>query len=247
MITGPAPAPSPAPHFNNGPTRPPTRTQRVVAFLRGRFAGGLLIIAPFIITYLLFRWVYETATSVLEPIVVEVFGRDIPGLSVAILLVITFVIGLVAIQFIGQRVLYLTEAGLIRVPIIGPTFSMIKQLITTLGPMSGSGFSRVVEIEYPRQGMWAIGFLTGTTEWHDGTTMGIVYVPTSPTPTSGWVAFVPLDNVYDLDMTVNQALALTISAGIATPKKVRRDTPYAASHFPDRDPGAPPGVNGLNG
>jgi uncharacterized membrane protein len=219
--------------------RPPEGLGRVVAFLRGRFTAGLLIIAPFVITYLLFRWVYDTASGVFEPVVRAIFDRDIPGLSFGILIVLIFLLGLLAVRFLGQRLLFLLEAGIVRVPIIGPTFSVLKQLIATFGPMSGAGFSRVVEIEYPRKGTWAIGFMTGTTVHHDGTTMGIIYLPTAPTPNSGYLAIVPLDDVYDLDMTANQALGLTISAGIAAPKRLRRDTNYPASHNASRDPGAP--------
>ena len=217
----------------------PTLLQRVVGFVRGRLAGGLLIIAPFVITYLIFRWLYDTASGILGPVVVDVFGRDIPGLSVALLVLITFLVGLITIQFIGQRLLYLTEATLVRVPVIGPTFSVMKQLISSLGPMSGTGFSRVVEIEYPRKGLWAIGFLTATTVHHDGAVMGVVYLPTAPTPNSGWLAIVPMDDVYDLDMTANQALSLTISAGMATGPLIKRDSHLPASHFVSRDPGSP--------
>jgi uncharacterized membrane protein len=157
---------------------------------------------------------------------------------VAFLLLLIFVIGLVAIRVFGQRILYSLEAGMVRVPVIGPTFNVVRQLIATLGPGSGMGFSRVVEIEYPRPGMWAIGFLTGVITREDGRKMGAVYIPTAPTPNSGWLAIVPLEDVYDLAMTANEALRMTISAGIASPTHIKRDTVFAASHFPDRDPGA---------
>ena len=221
------------------PRRAPTLMERTVALIRGRFSGGLLIVAPFVLTYLIFRWLYDTASGVLEPVIVEVFGRDIPGLSVALLFLVTFAIGWAAINFLGQRLLYTLQAGVIRVPVIGPTFSIVKQLIATLGPGSGTGFSRVVEIEYPRKGMWAIGFLTAVTEHDDGHKMGMVYVPTAPTPSSGWLAILPLEDIYHVDMTANQALSMTISAGIASPARIKRDTDHPASWNPDRDPGAP--------
>ncbi len=223
------------------PHKPPSGWQRAVTYLRGRFTGGLLLIAPFVITYLIFKWLYDTGSGVFDPVVEAIFGRPIPGISVAALLLLTFLIGIIAIHFLGQRLLYGLESLVIRVPIIGPTFSVLKQLISTFGPETGAGFSRVVEIEYPRKGMWAIGFLTAITEHGDGKKMAVVYVPTAPTPNTGWLALVPLEDVFDLDMTAGQALSMTISAGIASPAKLRRDNAHSAAHSPDRDPGAPPG------
>ncbi|GEM_PF-1167188 len=223
-----------------------SRYQRFIGFMRGRFSSGLLIIAPFVLTFLIFRWLYETASGVLkpfvEPITKDIFHREfteaaVAAISVTALLVITWVIGWVAVNFIGQKLLYGLEAGFIRVPVIGPTFSMVKQLISTLGPGSGTGFSRVVEIEYPRKGTWAIGFLTGTTS-RNGTKMGVVYLPTAPTPNSGWLAIVPMEDIYDLDMTPNQALGMTISAGMSSPEMIKRDSEFPASWYLERDPGA---------
>ncbi len=220
--------------------KPLTWSEKTVSFLRGRFSGGLLFIAPFVITYLIFKWLYNTASGVLEPVVTRIFGRDIPGLSVAILITLIFVIGLIAIRVIGQRLLYTLEAGLIRVPVVGPTFNIIKQLTSTLGPGSGMGFSRVVEVEYPGKGLWSIGFLTSIITRGAGEKFATVYIPTAPTPNSGYLALIRLEDVYDLDMTANEALRMIISAGIAAPARLTRDSPFSAAHSPGRDPGTKP-------
>lgn len=220
--------------------RPLSWSEKIVSFLRGRFSGGLLFIAPFVITYLIFKWLYDTASGVFEPLVTRIFGRDIPGLSVAILIALIFVIGLIAIRVLGQRLLYRLEAGLVRVPVVGPTFNIVKQLTATLGPGSGMGFSRVVEVEYPGKGLWSIGFLTSIVIRDAGEKFATVYIPTSPTPNSGYLALIRLEDVYDLDMTANEALRMIISAGIAAPVTLKRDSPHSVAHFPDRDPGAKP-------
>ncbi len=217
----------------------PTAWQISAAFLRARFSGGILLLAPFVLTYMIFRWLYGTASGILEPLVTRLFGHDIPGLSVTALFVLTFVTGWVAINLIGHKILYGLEAGMIRVPVIGPTFSVIKQLISALGPGSGMGFSRVVEVEYPRRGIWAIGFLTGVSEHDDGTKVGLVYLPGAPAPNTGHVAIIPLDDIYHLGMTQTQALSLLVSAGVAAPARIRRDSRLPASHFLKPDPDIP--------
>lgn len=214
--------------------------QRVMEFLRERLVGGLLIAAPFVITYLIFKWIYDTAAGVFQPLVRWILGHDLQILSFAILVFVILVMGFLAVNFVGRGIMYGIEAGLIRVPLVGATYSVVKQLITTLGPGTGVGFSRVVEIEYPRKGMWSIGFLTGRTKRADGVEYGMVYIPTSPTPQSGWLAIVPMDEIFDLQMTANQALSMTISAGITAPNTMSRDIDHPASASPDVDPGILP-------
>ncbi len=217
-----------------------TWREKAGAFLRGRFSGGLLFIAPFAITYLIFKWLYDTAAGVFEPVVTRIFGHDVPGLSVAILIALIFAIGLIAIQVLGQRLLYSLEAGLIRVPVVGPAFGMIKQLTATFEQGSGIGFSRVVEVEYPGKGLWSIGFLTSIITRGTDEKFATVYIPTSPTPNSGYLAIIRVEDVYDLDMTANEALRMIISAGIASPARLTRDTLFSAAQYPDRDPGTKP-------
>ena len=77
----------------------------------------------------------------------------------------------------------------------------------------------MVLIEYPKAGTWMIGFLTATTITKDGE-MGVVYLPTAPTPNSGWVGVVPIDRVYDVDMSVQQAMSMVLSGGIVTPDEI---------------------------
>ena len=108
------------------------------------------------------------------------------------------------------------------------------KLIDSFSGTSESGFKRVVLIEYPKAGTWMIGFLTATTMTKDGE-MGVVYVPTAPTPNSGWVGVVPIDGVHDVDMTVQQAMSMVLSGGIITPAAIAM-TDLSSSPLSDADP-----------
>ncbi len=207
-----------------------------VGSLRGRYIAGLLILAPFLLTYVIFDWMFGVVSNLLRPLLFDWFGFRIPGTGVAIpligLLIIVLApltIGTLGIYVFGQRVLFAVEAVVVRIPVIGSIFAVVQQLVASFGPGAETGFSRVVEIEYPRPGLWAIGFLTSVLDHEAGGEMGIVYVPTAPTPNSGWLAMVPMKDVYDLDMTVNQALRYALSGGVAAPTTLRRRAPNTAA------------------
>lgn len=199
------------------------RLPRWAGYLPDRFVAGMQFLAPFVITYLVVKFLVDIAASVLEPLFIDWFGYQIPvGLAVGIILLAPLLFGAVEIHFFGVRALAAFEAAVIRVPVIGPVFGVAHQLVSSFGGASETGFRRVVQIEYPRPGLWTIGFLTDTFTYEDGTEMGVVYIATAPTPNSGWLALVPLEEVRSIDVTVGQAMQMIVSAGIASPEMITR-------------------------
>ena len=116
---------------------------------------------------------------------------------------------------------YVDPAGVATQRVVSPISVRGGQLVA-FDPASQMGFNRVVQIEYPRAGMWSMGFLTSTVKYEDGTTWAVVFLPTAPLPNSGWVAYVPVNEVYELDMSTSQAMQLTLSGGIVTPPRMVR-------------------------
>ncbi|MBI4219635.1 MAG: DUF502 domain-containing protein, partial [Chloroflexi bacterium] len=151
-----------------------------------------------------------------------IFGRSIPGLGYAVIILVAYVAGLIAATYIGRLIIGAVQAGLLRVPVYNTIYSASKQLVESFSGSGRTGCRRVVEFEYPWRGTWTIGFLTNTIEHEDGQVMGVVYIPTAPTPNSGYVSIVPLDEVYDLDMPVERALRFCLSGGIVSPRKFSR-------------------------
>jgi len=187
--------------------------------------AGLLILVPLMISYLVLKLLFDAIDGVLQPGIEALFDRKIQGLGAVILVILVYLVGLIGAFFLGKRLIRLTQNLLLKVPIISAVYSSAKQLIESFSGSSATGFKRVVVIEYPRTGTWTIGFFTGTSSDENGNPLALVYIPTAPTPNSGWVAILPAQDVYDTDMSVQEALRVVLSGGIAAPPQIRKKAP----------------------
>lgn len=194
--------------------------RRIARHLRGTMVGGLLLLVPVIITYVVLRWLFDAIDGLLQPVIQETFNRDVPGLGAIALVLILYAVGLMEQNFLARRTFDLAKAMLLRIPIIGAVYSSAKQLIDALSGAESSSFRQVVMIEYPRKNAWTIGFLTGNTTDKDGNPLSIIYIPTAPTPNSGWVALIPDGDVFHTDLTVSTAMRLVLSGGIIAPTMI---------------------------
>ena len=111
----------------------------------------------------------------------------------------------------GRRLIRTVQHYLLNIPVIGAVYSPASKLLESFTGDGVSGFKRVVLVEYPKTDTWMIGFLTGITSVRPVGVMGIVYLPTAPTPNSGWVALVPIHDIYDTPLTIQQAMSLVLS------------------------------------
>lgn len=203
------------------PSKPSVR-QRIIRHFRRTLIAGLLLLVPVVITYLVLRLLFNFVDGVLQPGIERVLGSEIPGLGIVLLATLVYLVGLLGANFIGKRLIRLVQATLLRIPIVNAVYSASKQLIESFSGSGTTGFKRVVAIEYPRVGAWTIGFLTGMTTDENGRSMGIIYIPTAPTPQSGWVAILPTDQIYDTDLSVPIAMRLVLSGGIVAPPQIRK-------------------------
>ena len=181
---------------------------------------GLIIVVPLAITFWVLRLVFNFIDGFLGPVIEDGAGRNLPGVGIAAMVLLVYVIGqLWELSHLGKRLIGAIQKWLLSIPLVGAVYGPARQLINSFSGTSESGFKRVVVIEYPRSGTWMIGFLTATTTTTDGE-MGVVYVPTAPTPNSGWVVVMPIEDVYDVDMSVQQAMRMVLSGGIVTPEQI---------------------------
>jgi uncharacterized membrane protein len=185
--------------------------------LRGKLIVGLFVAFPIAITYILLRWVFIKTDNILQPFLISALGMEIKGLGLVSLIIIMYFLGLIMSLRIGRRIIRTFQAYLINVPVIGTLYGPAKQLVESFSGDSAAGFKRVVVVEYPKADTWMIGFLTGISEVNPGTTMGVVYLPTAPTPNSGWVAMIPIQQIYDTSMSVSEAMTMVLSGGISSP------------------------------
>ena len=190
------------------------------------FITGLLIWVPLGITAWVVSLIAGAADQSLRLLPAAIhphnlIGFDIPGAGIVVTLVIIFVTGLLAANFIGQRLVSWWEKLLARIPVVNSIYNSVKQVSDTLFSSSGNAFRQALLVQYPRTGSWTIAFLTGTpggdvvnhlTEDHVS-----VYVPTTPNPTSGFFLMLPRSEVIELDMDVDEALKYIISMGVVAP------------------------------
>ena len=188
---------------------------------------GLLIWIPLVITIWVLKLVVDTLDQSLlllpERWRTEGFlGVHIPGLGVILTLVIVFVTGVFATNFFGAQLVRVWHGILHRIPVVNSIYSSVKQISDTLFSSSGQAFRKALLVQWPREGMWTIAFLTGTPGGdvvnHLQGDYVSVYVPTTPNPTGGYFVMVARKDVIELDMTVDAALKYIISMGVVSPE-----------------------------
>ena len=193
---------------------------KIARHVRATLIAGVLILVPVAITYVLVLWVFNNIDGLLQPFIERITDRHIPGLGLLVLLIIVYALGLVWTKRLGRRTIRTLQHFLLKIPLVGAIYGPARKLIESFTGNSTAGFKRVVVVEYPKQGTWMIGFLTGISNVVLGTTMGVIYLPTAPTPNSGWVAMVPIQNIYDTAMTVQEAMSMVLSGGISSPVQI---------------------------
>lgn len=210
--------------FDQGPPRP-----GLLARLRSSFLTGIVVIAPVGLTVWLIWTVIGWIDGVVLPLVPnrfnpeEYIGINLRGIGVIFFLCFTVLVGWVAKGLIGRSLIRFAESLVARMPIVRSVYSGVKQIAETVFVQSERSFEKACLIEYPRKGIWAIGFISTETKGevaHKAVTGGgmiSVFVPTTPNPTSGFLLFFPAEDVIELDMTLEDAAKLVISAGLVYP------------------------------
>lgn len=198
--------------------------------LRGYLVAGLLLWVPVGVTVLTFKFLLELMDQVLLLLPASwrpqaLFGFYVPGFSIIVTLVVLLITGVLVRNLIGSTLLGWWEALLSRLPLVRSVYSGVKRFTETL-VSGGDSFRKVVAIEYPRKEMWSIGFVTASDIAEisavTGGTQVCVYVPTTPNPTSGFIVMVPPDQVYEIDMTADEAMKMIVTLGVVVPKPKTR-------------------------
>lgn len=223
--------------FDPDPIQPPKRG--LIGRLRGNFLTGLVVIAPVGLTIWLIWSVVGWIDGFVLPLVPlnyhpdrliqDLLGLDpllqinVRGIGVVIFLFFTVFVGWLAKGLIGRSFIRFAESLVERTPVVRSIYSGIKQISETIFAQNERSFETACLIEYPRKGIWAIGFISTEAKGEiadkagDGTDMMSIFLPTTPNPTSGFLLFVPKEDVIELGMTVEDAAKLVISAGLVYP------------------------------
>jgi len=197
-----------------------------LAILKRYFITGLLIWIPLVITV----WVLSLIISVMDQSLLLLperlhptrwLGFNIPGMGTVLTLLVVFLSGVFAANFLGQKFVRSWEQMLARIPVVNSLYHGVKQISDTILSPQGNAFRKALLVQYPRQGCWTIAFLTGKpggdAARHLGNDYVSVYVPTTPNPTSGFFLMMRTEEIVELDMSVDEALKYIISMGVVPP------------------------------
>ena len=197
----------------------PSTAKRVKRHVQGRIVAGLIEMAPLIVTVLVVVFIVGYADLVRDLPFISGQPWDFPGLGLLIIIVAAYLVGITLTTPPGRMLLRVKDVVMGNIPFVGTVFGVTQQAITSF---SGQfNFSRVVFVEWPREGMVAMGFVTGQVYSEDREkSMVAVYIPTVPNPTSGNMAFIIEDDVMETNVSVDDAMKLVFSGGIVLPKSI---------------------------
>ena len=194
--------------------------------LRKYIIAGLLVWLPLAATVAIIKLVIDLLDKTILLLPPEwqpatVLGFSIPGFGVVLAISVLLITGMLAANLFGRRLVSLWEAILNRIPLVRTIYNSVKQISTTLFDDKGKSFRKVVMLQYPRKGVWSIGFLSndnvGTDIENIPEGLVAVFVPTTPNPTSGFIIMTPREDITELNMTVEEGFKFIISMGVIIP------------------------------
>jgi uncharacterized membrane protein len=199
------------------------------ARLRGYFLTGLIVVGPVAITLYVVWWFINLVDAWVKPLVPQTYLPDtylpfrVPGVGLIVGIVLLMVVGALTANLFGRTIVSYGEMMLDRMPVVRGVYRLVKQIFTTVFSKSGTSFKRVGLIEFPRRGLYCIVFMAGDPPVEVDEKIGggkpliTVFLPNGPNPTTGFIVFVPASEVIPLDLAVEDAAKLVVSAGLVGP------------------------------
>jgi len=208
--------------------------KRIKINIRKNLISGVLIAIPFVVSLLIIQWLFNVMAGFLRPIldnflprlVKSVFDTPVPeaylritttALSVMLLILLLYIIGVTGQFVLGKRFIKLGEKLFMQIPIVRTVFSSTKQVMKSMSLPDQTMFKSVVLVEFPRPGMKALGFLTGFILDAQGRKYCKIFIPTTPNPTTGFFEIVPVQDVSQTDISIEDGFKMIISGGVVAP------------------------------
>ncbi|MBI5966499.1 MAG: DUF502 domain-containing protein [Deltaproteobacteria bacterium] len=197
--------------------------ERIKGPIKRTFLAGLVVVVPIVITGLALIWLFRFLDGFLSPAFYEILGKKIPGLGFLTEIVFIFLVGLLATNVFGSRLLKFVQDLLIRIPLVRTIYPTVKQLVEAFSSSSSSSFKKVVLVEYPQKGIFSLGFLTNEVHLDRAPDNGhffSVYLPTNNLYL-GQVALFRAEEVIFTSFTVEEGLKIILSGGTAFPPSIK--------------------------
>ncbi len=191
--------------------------------LKRYFLSGILVIVPLVVTYLVLRFLLTSVDGILSPLLIKILGYSIPGLGILVSILIILLAGILTRGVIGSRLVSYWERFLAALPLVRTIYSPAKQLLVSIAGPQTEKFDRVVIIPYPRQGVYAFAFAAEAVSLRQSGVKGewvAVFLPSTPTPFTGFVVMVNKKDIIPTDITIEEAIKFLVSGGIAVPEQL---------------------------
>jgi len=196
----------------------------ILGSIRAKLLAGIVVTVPVVATILALRFLFRNLDALLGPWIGTLIGRSIPGLGLAATVLLILITGIIATNYVGRRVIALMERAFTGVPLVRRVYSASKDIVESATLSQRHLLREVVMLEHPRKGAYSYGFVTSYTIRHgpeEAKHLANVFIPGPPVPTTGNLVAVPVEDLIYLDMSVDSALKLIISLGIASPRELR--------------------------
>ena len=185
---------------------------------RSKLFAGLATLLPLYLTFFVIKFLFVTLEEMSNPILKR-FNLDIPGLGIILTVLLIYILGFLVTNFLGRKIFNLGERIVKKVPIVNMIYTTLKQITDTFTKGSTDGFEGAVYIQYPRQGLWTMAFISGESKTKDGVPYYHLFVPTTPNPTSGFFLMIPQADTVATGMSVEDGLKTIISGGLLAPEE----------------------------
>jgi uncharacterized membrane protein len=186
--------------------------------IRSKIFAGIAALLPLYLTFFLLKFLFETLERMSAPML-EKIGVEIPGLGIVLTLLLIFFLGVLVTNFLGRKIFELGERFVTKVPIVNTVYSTLKQITETFTKGTSDTFEGAVYIQYPREGLWTMAFISGESKSKDGIPYYHLFVPTTPNPTSGFFLMIPQADARATGMSVEEGLKTIISGGMLAPEE----------------------------
>jgi len=183
---------------------------------RSKIFAGLAALLPLYLTFFVIKFLFVTLEEMSDPLLKR-FNLEIPGLGIILTVVLIYILGFLVTNFLGRKIFNLGERIVKKVPIVNIIYTTLKQITDTFTKGSTDAFEGAVYIQYPRQGLWTMAFISGESKTKDGVPYYHLFVPTTPNPTSGFFLMIPQADTVATGMSVEDGLKTIISGGLLAP------------------------------
>ena len=192
--------------------------RRFLRKFRAILIAGLVVTIPIGLTIWIFVWLFTEIDKLLQPIIKAIFGHEIIGVGFGVIVVLVLIVGTIATNVIGKRIVHWSESLLEKVPITRTIYVAIKQIAQSFSDPKKPRFMQVVLIEFPVKGMKTIAFITNEEKDKSGKKFFNVFIPTALNPTGGFVEIVREEDIIRTNLSVEEGLKMAISAGSMSPQ-----------------------------